>query len=197
MVPFRGTDDPNLPVANRLASEFDELGKVEAVVWSLSDPIFRAAATSGKVRHKDSPTLEEAIMAADALSAEYILVAQAFRNGGAYKGKVELFKGGKSIWKDEQNITVGNSSANDAESSLLSLARSLAMRINSEPLKGLVSQKAAQTPALTQGQAPVQVSVPAAQPVKKDNGPVIRDGQSLMKAGRPAAAIQSLRDAVD
>ncbi len=196
-VAFSGTDDPNLPISNRLASEFDEDGKLEAVVWSLADPIFRAATTAGKVQHRESPSLAEALAAAKALNAEYVITAQASRNAGSYKGKVELFRNGKSIWKDEQNIAVKNTTASDIESSQLSLARTLVMRLSGEALKGLTSQRTAETPALIQGQAPVQVTIPVAIPPKKDNAPVLRNAESLLTANRPAAAVQALRDAVD
>jgi tetratricopeptide (TPR) repeat protein len=196
-VAFRGTDNPNLPLSNRLAAEFDELGKLEAVVWSLTDPIFRAAATAGKVTYKESPTLADVLAAGKGVDADYVLVSQAFKDSASYKGKIELFKGGKSVWKDEQNMAVRITTESDAESSLLSLARTLVLRMNAEALKGLPSHKTAATPALIKGQAPVQVNVTPVEPPKKDNSPILKNAQSLFGSGRPAAAISSLRDAVD
>jgi tetratricopeptide (TPR) repeat protein len=196
-VAFRGADDPNLRVTNLIASEFDEIGKLEAVVWSLTDPILRAAATGGKVTYKDAPTPDEIFAAAKGVGAEYVLVTQAFRNGASYKGKVELYRSAKSIWKDEQNIAVQLTSASDAESSLRSLARTMVMRLNGEALKGLATQKTATTPDLIKGQSPVQVNVTPIEPPKKDNSPILKNAQSLLTAGKPTAAIAGLRDAVD
>jgi tetratricopeptide (TPR) repeat protein len=197
-VGFRGSEDPNLAVANYIAGEMDELAKLEAVVWSLTDPILRAATTAGKISYKETISQAEADAIAKKLGAEYLLIAQARRDAGSYRGKVELFRSGKSIWKDEQNLAVKSESSSDTDSSLRSLARSLVLRMNSEAFKGLPSQKATVTPALTEGQAPVQVAVPRpTQPVKKDNGPLLRNVESLIGSQKTANAIALLRDAVD
>jgi hypothetical protein len=50
MVPVkRGEDDTNRPLANFLASQFDESAKLEAIVYSLADPVYRNAALEAKL----------------------------------------------------------------------------------------------------------------------------------------------------
>jgi tetratricopeptide (TPR) repeat protein len=167
------------------------------VVWSLTDPIFRTVANSGKLAYKEEPTQVDALSAAGALNADYVLVVQARRDVKLYKGKLELFKGGKSTYKDEQNISVTSASQTDLDSSLRSLARTLVLRLDAAALKGLAAARTTSAPPLDPGQAPVDIKVAPAEPLKKDNTPLLRNAQSMLADKRTSSAIALLRDAVD
>jgi tetratricopeptide (TPR) repeat protein len=197
-IAYKGSDDPNRPIANLMAAEFDQNGKVQAIVYGLSDPIFRQAATSGKLGNPpEVPTTTSIMAVAGPLDAEYVAVVSCVNDKGRYVAKLELLRGGKSIWKDDQNMAASTSTAlnNDA---VRSLARTLVTRMSAEPLKGL-SAPVVTTPAPPDpGQAPPTVSVAVTPPpVAKDNTELIKSAAQLSDGGKAMQAIQILRDGVD
>jgi tetratricopeptide (TPR) repeat protein len=191
--PVKDGIDPNVPIANLMAAEFDAEGKIEAIVWSMTDPKFRAAAMSGTLRSvPDQPTQQDAVAAAQQLRAEYLIVVQATRGEGGYTGKLEMFRNNRSVWKDDQNVQVRFAEARDGDLSAQSLARTLAMRISTEPLKALKATPRVTTPDPDRGQAPPVVEVPVAVE-KASNEQALKEAASLALGPR----ILFLRDAVD
>lgn len=190
--------DPNRPLANFLASEFDEEAKVEAVVFTLTDPVFREAANSGKLgKVPDVPTVEKALEFAKPLGAEYVAILTCQAADSKTVANLELFKNGKSIWKDEQNFTISGDLANSTRS----LARTLMVRMNNDPLKSLIATAPlVDTPKPDQGQGPAQVTVTVTPPPTKPNSAdIIKNANQLLAAKPPKAAqaVGMLRDAVD
>lgn len=93
--------DPNVPLANELASELDKEGRVAPVVWSLTDPFFRAAVNDGLIKGPaESPNLDEALAGAGKIKAEYLMIITAVREGGNLKAKAKLYRRGKVVWND-------------------------------------------------------------------------------------------------
>lgn len=198
-VSFEITDDPNRPLANLLASELDEGGKVQSVVWSLSDPVFRTAAMNGTLKNvPDNPTVSLAQPYAKILGAQYVAIVDCAMEGDQYHARLELFRDGKSIWKDDQKMKV-TVSGNGDDDALRSLARTLSLRMNSEPLKGLTAVSTTTTPPPDPGQQPVAVTVtpPTPAPAKKDYSETIRAAKRTAAEGKLANAIDTLRQAAD
>ncbi len=100
--------DTNVDVADYAASAFDEDGRVEPIVWAITDPEFRAAVEAGKVKSSKSPAgQEEALAGAKALNCEFLLVVEARQLGGTVLTKAELFRAGKSLWRDPDKADRG------------------------------------------------------------------------------------------
>ncbi|MGV3615871.1 MAG: tetratricopeptide repeat protein [Fimbriimonas sp.] len=194
--------DPNVPIADPLAQELDQGGKVSSIVWGVTDPVFRAAAADGKLKDvPDHPTLAQAQAAARALSAEFLLTCEARQNGSDVLADVRLLRGGRVVWKDKQPMRVslggGPTSRYDTARSI---ARTLAMRMQGEALKSLPVAAKIETAEPTKGQAPVVPVVPPVTPVDTSAADLARlrtEVQRLLGDGRRSAAILALRDGID
>ncbi|HJP83196.1 MAG TPA: hypothetical protein VJ835_06780, partial [Fimbriimonadaceae bacterium] len=93
--------DPNVAIANTMAEQLERAGVFAPVVWSYTDPIFRAATTDGLIKNPpEVPTIDQAQDAAKKLKVEYIIFVRAYQFGNSVMGRIQLFKGGKLIWKD-------------------------------------------------------------------------------------------------
>lgn len=94
---------PNaVPVANQLATELDADGRLGlVVVWSMSDPLFRAAVNDGVLRRPpENPTPEQATEAADRLKLGFVAMLTAFRDGDLVRHRIDLYRAGKLVWQD-------------------------------------------------------------------------------------------------
>jgi tetratricopeptide (TPR) repeat protein len=100
-VPQDRLGDPNVAIANTMAEQLERAGVFAPVVWSYTDPIFRAATTDGLIKNPpEVPSIEQAQDAAKKLKVEYIIFVRAYQFGNSVMGRLQLFKGGKLIWKD-------------------------------------------------------------------------------------------------
>jgi tetratricopeptide (TPR) repeat protein len=191
-------DDPNLLIADALAQELDEGGKVSPIVWGMTDPVFRAAATEGKLKETpDHPTLAQAQNATRPLSAELLLTCEAKIAGGNCTADVKLLRSGRVVWKDTQQMRVGQGGLTDRFDSARSLARTLALRLQGEALKSLPVATKAETAELTKGQAPVMEPVVVPDTSAADLAKLKTEVQRLLSDGRRSAAILILRDGID
>ncbi|MBC8063733.1 MAG: tetratricopeptide repeat protein [Chlorobia bacterium] len=93
--------DPNVAVANSLAEAMQNEGLYAPVVWSFTDPIFRAAISEGLVKSTENvPSLEQAQEVAKKLKLDTIIFVRAYQFGNAVMGRIQLYKNGKLVWKD-------------------------------------------------------------------------------------------------
>jgi tetratricopeptide (TPR) repeat protein len=196
--------DLNVALADALAHEFDQAGKVSSVVWGMTDPFFRNAVLEGRLTDVvEKPQTRDAVTAARRLAIEYVLTCEAKQSGLEIQAKVQLLRGGRVLWKDEEKMRVEGTRTEDMFNVTRSLARTFAYKANAEPLKGLTV--ATQAPELepTKGDAPPVIPVPKVDPViptapPEDVVPALREEVRTMVAeGRQAAAILKLRDTVD
>jgi tetratricopeptide (TPR) repeat protein len=98
--------DPNVAIANSMAEAVEKEGLYAPVVWSLTDPIFRAAMAEGlRADPEKVPDLDQAQAVAKRLKLEYVLYVRAYQFGNSVMGRAMLFKGGKLIWKDPEKGT--------------------------------------------------------------------------------------------
>lgn len=191
--------DPNLLMSDPLAQELDQGGKVSSIVWGMSDPVFRSAVTDGKLKDTpDVPTLAQALTAARSLSAEFILTCEAKIGSGNVTADVKLHRGGRVVWKDKQTLSlrIGDSLTSRFDSAR-SLARTIALRLQGEPLKALPVAQKTETAEPTKGQAPVVVPVTPPDTSAADLAKLKTEVQRLLGEDRRAAAILVLRDGID
>ncbi|CAN5577305.1 hypothetical protein BH11ARM1_BH11ARM1_16840 [soil metagenome] len=194
----KNADNPNRPIANYLAGQIDQDGRLESVVYSMSDPFLRDAVNNGKFGPVlDQPSVKDAKAAASQLGTEYLITVEAYAENGKYQAKLELFRGGRSIWKDAQNAAVTSGPALRGDDSLLSLASTLTARMGQDPLKSLSARPVIPTPPPDQGQNPIPVVVEAPISAKKDYTELLKTTALLIANGKANLAVPQLRDAVD
>lgn len=95
------TEDPNLPLDAYIAQALDEQGRVEPVVWSLTDPLFRALVDAGQIPPAlTEPSLEQIPNAARAAQADFTLVIWAQRFENRVRPVATLYRGAgrRQIW---------------------------------------------------------------------------------------------------
>lgn len=64
-----------------LAGHFYDDGRVNAVAWSLSDPVFRVARQDGLLERIEFPDTKDALAAAQKLRCEYVMTISTWRKG--------------------------------------------------------------------------------------------------------------------
>lgn len=195
--PVESGNDLNVPMRGFFAQEFDEDGRLEAVSWSMSDPLFRKAVEQKTiVDPPESPSLGQAADAASKLGCEYIFVLTALRHGSNVMSNAYMYKGKREIWKAG---TVSQTLVQDVlqiESTARSLARTWILQMGQGPLKGLKPRPKSQTPDPDPGIKPVPP--PQNDPVVQADDFAIRaEYERLTRLGEHRAALQLVRDAVD
>ena len=193
-----GGPTPNLGIGNYLANELDGDGRTAAVVWGLSDPVFRPLALEGKLGANVPalPTRDQALATARKMGADYVLLYQSSYKDGQMNATAELIQGGRGIWKDSKSMAARLGNAKNDDDAAASIARTWALLMAAGPLKPLPSKRSATTPDATPGQGPIKVEDPATPPIAKVENLDERIG-ALTKAGKHDAARALARDAVD
>jgi Flp pilus assembly protein TadD len=189
---------PNQSIANYLAQEFDGDGRVTAIVWGLSDPVFRPAALEGKLGDVPNfPTRAKALEIARKLGASYVLVYYSERKDGKLNASAELVNDGRSLWKDTKSMNAIRGKTSSDDDTAASIARTWVQILIAGPMKGLPPKKATVTPDPTPGQNPVVVQPTPPPPVTTNLEALTAQIDSLTKAGKGDAALALARDAVD
>lgn len=192
-------EEGTMQLANLIAQEIDDNGKLSSVVWGLTDPVFREAATAEKLgQWPEDPKQADAVSAAKALNADYVFLVQTNGTKIGTRGAGQLLKGGKVIWKDDVILKVaGSGSVNDQISTARSIAHTLVIKMDAAVLKGMTPKAAAPTPAPARGQEPVPVAPVAPPPAKSDNSKLRENVKELLGSNHYASALLAVRDAVD
>ncbi|MCO5295931.1 MAG: tetratricopeptide repeat protein [Fimbriimonadaceae bacterium] len=215
--------NPNVPIGHFLAQELRDGGRVEPIVWSLEDPIFRTAVEEKLVPEpRGNPPLEVVLQGAAKMHADYVFVVSAWREGEKVRARGLLFRRGSIVWIDPDAKTPGSSnesgrawaesalaaiapaskvasefivSVSDPENGIRSLARTWAMKLQTEPLRTLPVEPLVGTPQPAQGQMPAGVDTPT--PGTVDNKELLATVEGLTKEGRYESAVVAVRDAID
>lgn len=209
----RGDDaDAQRNLTQLIAEGFDQDGRLTAIAWSLSDPVFRQAASEKLVTYNDNPDLSEVLAAADKMKAEYVLTLGVFRRENQIVGRAQLYRRGRSVWRDPDGsnatgaraqgergdarmFTVLTSGRVDYPNSLRAAATTWCQLLFDAPLKSLAPKPRTDHPEPDPGVKPV---IPETPPVKKvDNGQLMTDVMKLLASKKTAEAIAMLRDAID
>lgn len=194
-VPKSYNSDFNVSIDSYLSIEMDEDGRVLPVIWSLTDPIFRAAVNSKIVPNiPSSPTVEQALDAAKALKAEYVMLVKTWRKLDKVESEATIYRNGKIAWSDKKTASVQKDGELDSESSAHTIARSWTFLLGQGLFKQYPSKRR-DTPTLDPGQAAPEVKV--APPVKVDNKWLTDQIAKMSRSGDRAGLLLLLRDAVD
>lgn len=209
--------DLNVQMIDSLAQELQDGGKVSPIAWTISDPVFREAMVSGQIRKiPEKPDLRTAQGVAKDLKAEYLLSFEAKQVGLNVQSSVQLYRNGRSIWKDSQSIRLEGTTEGKLYDAMRSVARTIALKVQSEPLKALPVAPKVATTDITQGQLPITpvpdrpVETPTNPPVNPNTpeppkvdtsaeelAALKNEVQQLITAGRFSAAVVRLRESID
>lgn len=209
----RGEDaDAQRILTQLIAEEFDKDGRLTAIAWSLSDPVFRSAVNEKLVSSTDNPDTSAALAGADKLRAEYVLVFGVWQRDGQVVGRAQLYRKGRSMWVDPDGslrttgtdktdqiearvFTIMTNNRLDLSNSLRAASRTWAQLMFDNPLKSLAPKPKNETPDPEPG---IKPNIPETPPVRKvDNGQLMTDVMKLLASGKTPEAIAMLRDAVD
>jgi len=197
-VPVTKDGDPNLSIANFLAQEVDDGGRLSSVVWSITDPNFRQIIDSGKIKDiPDIPKLADALKAAKQWGVEYVVLCVASRAGGDAKSVGHLYKNGREVWNDKVSMRVGVNDSYDREATALSIAHTLVLKMTAAALKDLPVRSINQTPAPAQGQLPAAPHIDPPVPEVNDDEKLWGAVNDLVQGKHMATAITTVRDAID
>ena len=199
----------NVDLADALAQEVDDDGRLLPIVWSLTDPIFRTAVEERLIpKIESAPTIEDVRAAMPKLKTEYLILFSAFHEDNEkgqpqVKASARLFKGNKEIWKDERGWLnmEGSITQFDQDNLKHSIARTWVKLMAGTALKDLVPRVRADTPDANPGTsfnttAPPPSTIPPP-PSVADNKQLLIDAMRLLGSKQIAEAISLLRDAVD
>lgn len=185
---------------NVLAQALTEAGRVEPVVLSNTDPVYREAANSGRLG--DPPADRKgALRAAEVLGAEYLMEYRVERYGERRKGIAVLLRRGKSVWTDTQIVANSVAQRTDADGSLLSIARTWAIRLGEGPFRPAAGESPGAVAPPSVDPLPMDVSEPPvtapAPPAPDEDAAVEATVASLLKEDKLSRALATVRDAVD
>ena len=179
-------------IAHFLAGELDQDGRVTPIVWSLADPMFRAASESGVIRNsKREPTGDDVKDAAQKLRAAYIITIVEEKREGVLWATLELYRTGSTnpIYKNTRNLAVSIGDRLDWENAARSHAHFWFSALTEGPFKKLKPKP-----------KPVEDPVVDAQPtadVFPTDPKAIETANSKISSGDFSGALVVLRDAVD
>lgn len=199
IMPDDKTPHAKVEVGDALAQELYTAGRVSPIVWSLTDPIFRAAVNDGLIRNpSDNPSMKQVRAAQRKLKIDLVLFITAYQDGDQLHAAAELYKGDKPIWKDQKDMSVTLSGHFDQDGAIKSLARTWAQILGQDPFKPYAPSPERQTPEPDPGSVPkpADVQTPLA-PKASDNKSLFAEADRLLKNGEGSKGVGLLRDAVD
>lgn len=187
-------DATPIPMADYFAQQLDDDGVVSPIVWGLTDPVFREAATSGVIKEfSEHPSSSEALAIARKLHAEFVATIEITVKAKTLLGKIVVTKDGRQVFKADENFGIDKAGQLDTVASGKSISRTWASKLGFSAFKGLAKHAKVTTPEASPGQI-VPVSAPS-EPVV-DNKMLLVEVDRVKKA--TAAQIERLkREAAD
>lgn len=89
------------PICDAIANEFQTGGKLNPVVWDITDPIFRTAINDGVAPgNVPIPTLEQATAVASKLHCDYLMAVDIRPDENGLLASTLFLRGSRVIWQD-------------------------------------------------------------------------------------------------
>lgn len=198
MAPVVEGADFNVVARNHFATEFDADGRLQPIVYSTTDPVFRAAIDKGTIQNPpENPKNDEAFEIARRLECDFVLIVSSLKHGEGVLANAQLFRGRREVWKQESRlqVTANNQFAHD--DAARSLARTWVLQMGQGPLKEFAQRRMTPTPDPDPGVKPIIPDVPIRPKPAVDNATLREDVRKLRQLGSHDSALQMLWDAVD
>jgi tetratricopeptide (TPR) repeat protein len=190
--------EPSPDIATFIGQEYDNNGRLKPIVYSKFDPIFKAAIASGRLKNApDVPQLRDAFEVAGRLGADYVLIIEASRVKDSMVAKVELFRDRRPFWKDNLNMAVSIKEALNSGDTERSIARTIVLRMNAQPFKGLSDHPKEAAPVLQPGQEPITARMDMGVKGGMTDAQLKASVETLVRTNQTQGAILLMRDAVD
>lgn len=91
----------DFPICDALANQFQADGRLNPIVWDITDPIFREAMGKGAAPSGvEFPTLEQAEATASKMHVEYLLAIDLMPDANGMLASANLYKGSREVWLD-------------------------------------------------------------------------------------------------
>lgn len=189
--------DLNVLVRSLFAKEIAEEGRLDPIVWAMTDPTFRKAVDDQLIKGvTENPSLDDVHKAATSLKCEYVMTVRALRHGQKVMADAQLYRGKSQIWKDDDLVSATIDGQLDLESCARTISRTWILQIGQTVLKHLTPQPKVITPEPDPGLKPPIITPPP--PIRQiDNASLKAEYERLMKLNQGRTALQLLRDAVD
>ncbi|MBW7926892.1 MAG: hypothetical protein H3C58_02140, partial [Fimbriimonadaceae bacterium] len=101
----------NMPIYPEVGAEFDAEGRVNVILWSMTDVVFRTAVEEGKIKVPERVTIEDARKVVRDLNIAYLLVFSAKQTSLGVEVAASLYRGTarRALWSDTKvmNVLVG------------------------------------------------------------------------------------------
>lgn len=205
----KGQPDPNVQIADTLEDQITRDGRLNGILWSIGDPMFRAAVDDGVIKNPpDFPSLREAYRVARALHAEYLIyLTAATQKDGSIDGAITIYQGSRQVWHNSQRTGLQNPSGTDVNGTILAITSNWINLMDAGPLKGFAVTPVISTPPPEPGEiktpppsaVPTIAPPPMTTPSNKgtDNTELFHTVDGFIKTGDLSDAVQALRDGVD
>jgi hypothetical protein len=200
--PKKGQADQNVLIADSLMDGITKDGRLNGVLWSLGDPMFRAAVSDGLIKNPaEYPSIRDALRVEKGIHAEYLLWVTATEKDGSIHADLALIKGSKLVWRNAQNATFQTAGRPDTNGTIMAVTTSWINMLDDGPLKDFAVTPVLATPPPDAGllkPTPTTPTVPVDTTAKaSDDVLLFRTVDGLLKNGHVSDAVQTLRDAVD
>lgn len=195
-------DDINVAIASEFADLLAKEGRVEPVVWSDTDPVFRRWIDEKRISvPKENPTTDEILKVAKTVGAEYVMILSGVKQGTKVFGGVALYRvpSPKPIWTEAKEFEVLVNDVADWESATMTLANTWTTTLGQgafsrhRPAVVLPGPDRKLPPA---NEPPVKDPEPAP-PKVRDTQKVMESVRNLLKLGMSREALVRLRSGID
>jgi len=189
--------DPNLDILPALSHYLKELRKMEIIHYSAQHPSVQRFALEKRLERTalESPDTALLLRIGHALNATYVLIARCTRQKQSQQldYEVEVWQPGQraALWQRKGTQQIGMNDPQQQENALHSLARTIALQLDSELWR--------QLPTLPENPLQRERIAPATQPISplaKDT-PASLDPDKLIREGRLSEALLLLRTEVN
>lgn len=187
----------NMPIYPEVGAEFDAEGRVNVILWSMTDVVFRTAVEEGKIKVPERVTIEDARKVVRDLNIAYLLVFSAKQTSLGVEVAASLYRGTarRALWSDTKVMNVLVGGAPDLSSLGSTVGRTWVAIFGQGPFKDLPPRPRIRPSDPAQGERLVQ---PATPPTAGEQVPAeLEAAKKLLSSGDVIQAVLKLRELTD
>lgn len=196
-VPPQDGTDINVEIASPLAEQIRQSRRLQPILWSLADPVFRDWVDQ-KWASDGAPTDKEMFAAAGKGKVDYVLVVTAMQAGRNVTGALVLYRGsgGKPIWRDTKSMQIEVGGAPNWDAAGMALAGSWMALLQDGPWRD-IKPEAVLTPDRPADPPPTTPFDPPKTTPRREPAEFKKLSETQIRQGLVTEAILTLRSGVD